>query len=93
MDRWAFDNPTALPNDDAQFWGAFSNDAGIRSPRTSISSLGGSNSHAQATAATTSTTKNGGPSCYWDRAYRHGPTTRISNGDQPDGALPQLDSY
>jgi hypothetical protein len=80
----------ALPNDDAQFWGAFSNDGQAFTPNIQISA-GTSNSH---------DAHNGidygdytGLSFYGGIAHPAWADNSNSTGNNPDGTLHQLDVY
>ena len=80
-----------IPNDDAQVWGAFSNDGGQTFPRNIQISAGTSNSH---------DAHNGidfgdysGLSFYGGIAHPAWSDNSNSTGNNPDGALHQLDIY
>ena len=80
-----------IPNDDAQFWGAFSTDGGLSFTPNFQISVGTSNAH-----------DSGSPFDYWDYtglAFFGGVAHPVwadnsnSTGNNPDGALHQLDIY
>jgi hypothetical protein len=81
---------TRVPNDDAQFWGAFSRDGQTFSPNLQISA-GTSNSHDSGNSIDYGDYS--GLSFYGGTAHPAWSDNSNSTGDNPDGALHQLDIY
>jgi hypothetical protein len=80
-----------IPNDDAQFWGAFSTDGGVSfGPNIQISA-GTSNSHASGNGIDYGDYD--GLSFYGGLAHPAWSDNSNSTGTNPDGALHQLDIY
>jgi hypothetical protein len=79
-----------VPNDDAQFWGAFSRDGTAFSPNQQISA-GTSNSHDSGNGIDFGDYS--GLSFYGGVAHPAWSDNSNSTGNNPDGALHQLDIY
>jgi hypothetical protein len=80
-----------LRNDDAQFWGAFSTDGGASFTANLQISAGTSNSHDSGNGIDYGDYS--GLSCYAGLAHPVWSDNSNSTGDNPDGALHQLDIY
>ncbi len=80
-----------IPNDDAQFWGAFSTDGGLTFTPNFQISAGTSNSHDSGNAIDYGDYS--GLAFYGGTAYPAWSDNSNSTGDNPDGALHKLDIY
>ena len=83
--------PTGSPNDDAQFWGAFSTNGGATFTRNIQISAGTSNSHDSGNGIDYGDYT--GLSFYGGIAHPAWSDNSNSTGNNPDGALHQLDIY
>ena len=80
-----------IPNTDAQFWGAFSTDGGLTFTKNIQISAGTSNAHASANGIDYGDYS--GLSFYGGIAHPAWSDNSNSTGNNPDGALHQLDIY
>lgn len=85
------DTNNGSPNDDAQFWGAFSTNGGLTFTKNIQISAGTSNSHDSGNAIDFGDYTN----VAFDAGVAHATWSDNSNstGNNPDGALHQLDAY
>jgi hypothetical protein len=84
-------DPNGLPNDDAQFWGAFSTDGGQTFSRNIQISAGTSNSHVSGNHIDFGDYS--GLAFYGGIAYPAWADNSNSTGSNPDGTLHQLDVF
>jgi len=85
------DTNNGSPNDDAQFWGAFSTDGGLMFTKNIQISAGASNSHVSGNGIDFGDYTN----VAFEAGVAHATWSDNSNstGDNPDGTLHQLDIY
>jgi hypothetical protein len=84
-------DPNGIPNDDAQFWGAFSTDGGQTFTRNIQISAGTSNSHVSGNAIDFGDYS--GLAFYGGVAYPAWSDNSNSTSSNPDGSLHQLDVF
>jgi hypothetical protein len=84
-------DPNGIPNDDAQFWGAFSTDGGQTFSKNIRISAGTSNSHASGNGIDFGDYS--GLAFYGGIAYPGWADNSNSTGTNPDGTLHQLDVF